>query len=52
VKIIAIAPETSHEQIVYEAVLINESNAAAKQFLVYLSSGQAQATWARNGFYQ
>jgi molybdate transport system substrate-binding protein len=52
VKIIAIAPETSHEQIVYEAVLINESNAAAKQFLVFLSSGQVKATWVRNGFYQ
>ena len=52
VKIIAIAPGTSHDQIEYEGVLINESNQAAKQFLAYLSSGRANAIWVRNGFNQ
>lgn len=52
VKIIAIAPETSHEQIIYEAVLIHESSHAAQRFLLYLSSDQAKDTWIRNGFYQ
>jgi molybdate transport system substrate-binding protein len=52
VKIIAIAPDACHEQIAYEAVLINESSPAAQQFLLYLSSEQAKGTWISNGFYQ
>lgn len=52
VKIIGVAPEASHEQIVYEGVLINKSSPAAQQFLLYLSSDQAKGPWIRNGFYQ
>ena len=50
VKIVAVAPETSHEQIAYEAVLINDSNPSAKQFLHFLTSEKAALTWTRNGF--
>ena len=50
VKIIGVAPESSHQLITYEAVLLNDSSHPAKKFATYLTSEKSRKIWIRNGF--
>jgi molybdate transport system substrate-binding protein len=52
VKVVATAPENSHEPIVYPAVLVKKSRsaAAARRFLDHLATDDARDILRRRGF--
>lgn len=52
VRIVAIAPESSHEPIVYPAAVVKASlnQEAAREFIEYLSSPAAKAIFIKHGF--
>ena len=50
VKIVGTFPESSHQPIVYPAALTKDAKPGAKEFLTYLSSAQARATFEKAGF--
>jgi molybdate transport system substrate-binding protein len=51
VKLAAVADESSHEPIVYPAVILNAGNhQAAQDFLNFLASAKARAVFTANGF--
>jgi molybdate transport system substrate-binding protein len=52
VKIVDVAPESSHSPVVYPVAIIKESKntQAAKQVLQFLFTAEAQAIFQRNGF--
>lgn len=50
VRIIAMAPEESHQKMVYEAVLLSNNNKAAKDFYQYIISDIVKGIWIKHGF--
>jgi molybdate transport system substrate-binding protein len=52
VRVVAAAPETSHEPIIYPAAVVKESHSeeAARKFIEYLASPAAQAIFQKHGF--
>jgi molybdate transport system substrate-binding protein len=52
VRIVAIAPESSHEPIVYPVAVVQASRNqdAARKFIEYLSSSAAKAIFIQHGF--
>ena len=50
VKVIAIVPNKLHEEIRYEATLINDQSVEANSFLQFLTSPEASPFWIRHGF--
>jgi molybdate transport system substrate-binding protein len=52
VALVAIAPDSLHEKITYQGVLINSYSEKSAQFLTYLSAEETQRFWQSNGFNQ
>jgi molybdate transport system substrate-binding protein len=52
VRVVAVAPESSHDRIVYPAAVVKGSRgeAAARKFVEYLASPSARGIFVRNGF--
>jgi molybdate transport system substrate-binding protein len=50
VRIVGTFPENSHAPIVYPVALTKDAKPQAKDFLGYLSSAQARAIFAKDGF--
>jgi molybdate transport system substrate-binding protein len=52
VRVVATAPESTHDPIVYPAAVIqgSHSEAAARQFVEYLGSPASQAIFVKHGF--
>jgi molybdate transport system substrate-binding protein len=52
VRIVAIAPDSSHDPIVYPAAVLKASrnDASARRFIQYLSSPAAKAFFVKHGF--
>lgn len=50
VRIISMAPELSHQKIVYEAVLLSNDDNAAKDFYQFIISDIVKDIWIKHGF--
>ncbi len=50
VRIVGIAPEASHQKIVYKAIILNEKNLAAESFLALMTSEKSVEIWEGNRF--
>ncbi len=52
VRVVAVAPDSMHDRIVYPAAVIKASHneAAARKFIEFLSSRKAKAIFAKYGF--
>lgn len=52
VRIVAVAPDSSHDAIVYPAAVVkaSQNEAAARVFIDYLGTPEAQATFVKHGF--
>jgi molybdate transport system substrate-binding protein len=52
VRVVAAAPESSHDAIVYPAAVVkgSRSEVIAREFVKYLGSPAAQAIFVKNGF--
>lgn len=50
VRIVSIAPEQSHQKIVYEAVLLNSNDKAVKDFYHLIISDNVKDIWLKHGF--
>jgi len=50
VKIVALVPDEIHEKIVYQGLLLDDSNPSSKTFMEYLTSTEVSDIWKINGF--